>query len=539
MQWLRPKSLSGLMLLGLALLALPLLGAIITAALQIRTLATTGQKIVIEGVTAARASQQLFSEISSLERTARLYQVLNDSKLLDSYKLEDQALSSTRIQLYGPATPATRETLEQLAVVQHEIRVSVLSTPPAPSSSGTESTGATGTSGSAGATGGSGGSAAAAGGASSSKAGAGGTPSAAATAALARKFSRLSALVDEVAKESNAQIDNELAALKQQTERARVRLFWQAALLLPLTLIAIYTLTLLVGRPLRQIDRAISELGHAHLSNEIAVAGPHDLQRLGKQLEWLRLRLLELAQERNRFLRHMSHELKTPLANIREGTELLMDGAVGELDPNQREVAAILRDNGIKLQRMIENLLSFSAWQTSSVGLEPSEFRLRPVVKQVLENQQLTLLSQRVRLDVQVEDVTLVADRGKIRLILENLVSNAVKYSPKGGTIHISARADSPDLVMDVADNGPGIPKEDREHVFEAFYTGRAARTTSVKGTGIGLSVVLEFVAAHGGTVEIVDGEFPGAHFRIRMPISVTRGGQPADEQRGTQAHAA
>src|SRR5207302_371332 len=174
--------------------------------------------------------------------------------------------------------------------------------------------------------------------------------------------------------------------------------------------------------------------------------------------------------------RHISHELKTPLANIREGTELLMDGAVGELDSNQREVTAILRENGIKLQRMIENLLSFSAWQTSSVGLEATEFRLRPLVKQVLENQQLTLLSQRVRLDVRVEDVTLVADRGKIRLILENLVSNAVKYSPKGGTIHLRARAAGAQLVLDVADSGPGIPREDREHVFEAFYTGRAAR---------------------------------------------------------------
>ena len=128
----------------------------------------------------------------------------------------------------------------------------------------------------------------------------------------------------------------------------------------------------------------------------------------------------------------MSHELKTPLANIREGTELLMDGAVGELDSNQREVTGILRENGIKLQRLIENLLSFSAWQTNSIGLETSEFRLRPLVKQVLENQQLTLLSQRVRLDVKIEDVTLVADRGKLRLILENLLSNAIKYSPEG-----------------------------------------------------------------------------------------------------------
>ena len=144
--------------------------------------------------------------------------------------------------------------------------------------------------------------------------------------------------------------------------------------------------------------------------------------------------------------------------------------------------------------------------------------RLRPVVKQVLENQQLTLLSQRVRLDVRIEDVTLIADRSKVRLILENLVSNAVKYSPKGGTIHLRARTAAEMLELDVADSGPGIPVEDRAHVFEAFYTGRASKSSAVKGTGIGLSVVLEFVSAHGGTVQIIDGEFPGAHFRIRMP---------------------
>jgi two-component system, NtrC family, sensor histidine kinase GlrK len=496
MQWVRPKSLSGLMLFGLGLLALPLLVAILTAALQIRTLATTGQKIVIEGVTAARASQQLFSQIASLERTARLYDVLNDTKLLDSYKEEDETFSATRAKLYINATAAARQTLLQLAAVQQSIRAAVLTTPP--------NTAATN------------------------------------TASLTRQFSTLSALVDKVAEQSNEQIDAEVASLQSQTDRARKRLFWEAAGLLPVTLIEIITLTLVVGRPLRQIDRAINEIGHGSISHPISVKGPHDLERLGAQLEWLRLRLLEVAQERNRFLRHMSHELKTPLANIREGTELLMDGAVGELDPAQREVTAILRDNGIKLQRMIENLLSFSAWQTSSVGLETTEFRLRPVVKQVLENQQLTLLSQRVRLDVQVEDVTLVADRGKIRLILENLVSNAVKYSPKGGTIHIKAATAASSLVIDVADNGPGIPKEDRDHVFEAFYTGRAAKSRAVKGTGIGLSVVLEFVAAHGGTVEILDGEYPGAHFRIRMPSSLARSGRPGDSpQRRTEAHAA
>jgi two-component system sensor histidine kinase GlrK len=143
-----------------------------------------------------------------------------------------------------------------------------------------------------------------------------------------------------------------------------------------------------------------------------------------------------------------------------------------------------------------------------------------------------------VRLDVRVEDITLVADRGKIRLILENLVSNAVKYSPKGGTIHVRARAAGGQLILDVADNGPGIPPEDRGHIFDAFYTGRAARTSAVKGTGIGLSVVLEFVSAHHGTVEIVDGEFPGAHFRITMPISATSGDEPVSSPTKAKAHA-
>src|SRR6201995_2749733 len=113
MHWARPKSLSGLMLLGLALIAVPLLVAVLTAALQIRALADTGQKIVVEGVTAARASQELFSQISSLERTARLYEVLNDSNLLELYRKQDARLSSTRLQLEHQAAPA-RKTLAEL-----------------------------------------------------------------------------------------------------------------------------------------------------------------------------------------------------------------------------------------------------------------------------------------------------------------------------------------------------------------------------------------------------------------------------------------
>ena len=474
MRFFWPKSLSGLMMLGVAVIAVPLLVAISNAALQIQQLADSSRTVASDGIGSARASEDLMSEILLLERATRLYQVLADPKLLDVYREHDAQLTASRVQLAHQLRSAEASTaLTQLGALQRSISAEVFA---ASANSGT-------------------------------------------VGVTLPQFAQMSTLAQRIAVQSKAEIDAQIAGIQRRTGESQRLLLWQSGLLLPLAVFAILVLTFGVGRPLRQVDRAINELGAGNLSHPISVSGPKDIERLGRQLEWLRSRLLDFAAERNRFLRHMSHELKTPLANIREGTELLMDGAVGELDANQREVTGILRENGLKLQRLIENLLSFSAWQTSSVGLETSEFRLRPLVKQVLENQQLTLLGQRVRLEVKIEDVTLSADRGKLRLILDNLLSNAIKYSPKGGAIYLSAQADGDQLLMDVADTGPGIPYDERAHIFEAFYTGKAARGTSVKGTGIGLSVVLEFVAAHGGTVQIVDGQFPGAHFRITMPL--------------------
>ncbi len=477
MRWFRPKSLSSLMWLGLALAALPLVVAVLNAAVQMRQLASASEQLVLRGVEATRSSQLLLGSIASLERTARLHQVLGERKLLDAYAQTDDRLTATRIalgrQLVGADAAARLAALEKLQI---GLRAGVMGTPV-------------------------------------------GTP---AYESLLGNFDRLGEVAGRLAESGNRQLDSELNELRSKAETARKRLFQLSALLVPLTLAAVLVVTYWIGRPLRQIDRAISELGRGTFSHPIGVSGPLDLERLGRQLEWLRLRLLDFAQERNRFLRHMSHELKTPLANIREGTDLLMDGAVGELQGGQREVTAILRENGIKLQRLIENLLSFSAWQSQSLGLELSEFRARPLIKQVLENQQLTLLSQRVRLDVRVDDVTLYADRGKLRLIMENLLSNAIKYSPRGGTITVRAGAENADFVLDVADSGQGIPEEDRARIFDAFYTGKPS-SSSVKGTGIGLSVVMEFVSVHGGSVQIIDGEFEGAHFRVRMPLRCTR----------------
>lgn len=481
------------MLLGLAVISVPLVLAVFNAAVQMRKLTTASQQLVVQSVQTTRLSQDMFAAIAAVERTTRLYEVLADPKLLAVFEQNDRRLTTAREQLAVLlAVPEVASGAAQIATLQEAIRRGFA-------------------------------------------AGVGSTAFAGNLAAVER-ISTVSAHISAIA---SAQIDAELQSLAAQGRDARTQLFWQAAVLALITLVALLALAIAIVRPVRQIDRAISELGRGTFSRAVSVSGPADLQRLGRQLEWLRLRLLELAEDRNRFLRHMSHELKTPLANIREGTELLMDGAVGELDSNQREVMVILRDNGLRLQRLIENLLSFSAWQTQSSGLELSEIRVRAVIKQVLENQQLTLLSQRVRLDVKVDDVSLYADRGKLRLIIDNLLSNAIKYSPKGGTIHLHAKAEGDSFVLQIADGGKGIAAEDRARIFDAFYTGGAPQTGHVRGTGIGLSVVLEFVAAHGGTIEILDGVYPGAHFRVRMPLRYAAMAGVRAPQRSIRSHAA
>ncbi|MEO8315370.1 MAG: HAMP domain-containing sensor histidine kinase [Pseudomonadota bacterium] len=493
---LRPRSLSALVLLGLAIFVLPLVGALVTAGLQMRQLAATSEHIVATGMVATRLTHRLFAETTQLERQLQFYAIVQDPPAVPKYEGRHEAIAGIAKKLDAVLqSNDARQALKEFARLHAKVGVQSLVALRAQDDA----------------------------------------------EPLKGNFAGMYQALDLVSDGNAAQVDAEMAALRTRTQRVQTLLTWGSILLLPLTAMAILLFSLRVGRPLRQIDRAISELGSGALHRPIAIRGPADLEKLGRQAEWLRLRLIELAHERSRFLRHMSHELKTPLANIREGTELLMDGAVGELQAGQREVTGILRENGLRLQRMIENLLSFSAWQTSSVGLEITEFRLRPLLKQIIENQQLALLSQRVRLDVNVEDVSIAADRGKLRLIVENLLSNAIKYTPRSGTIHIRARADNCDLVLEVADSGPGIPPEERKQVFEAFYTGKAP-AGHIKGTGIGLSVVMEFVNAHGGKIEIVEGQWQGAHFRIRMPLKSTTtetangtGQVPA----GKQAHAA
>ena len=470
---IRPQSLSGLLSAALLLIVLPLTAALVYGGVQLRNLSRTSDVLVRDSITLTQHTQVLFQDIVAMERAASLYAVLNDRRVAKSFESNYAAFNRT---------------LQKLADYVPETDINGVR----------------------------------AAGAATASLVRGGTPRELSSSVVSR-FEVLSIEANRLAQRTRLGIDGRLKQVETKASATQQGLLWALMGLVPAALAIAGIFWFYVLRPLRAIDRAISDLGRGAFSHAIAIRGPADLAALGRQLEWLRTRLLDIALERNRFLRHMSHELKTPLANIREGTDLLLDGAVGPIDENQREVASILRENALRLQQLIENLLSYSAWKSRASSVELTSFRLSSLVGTVIDSQRLAMAARNLTLDLHVADLHLVADRAKLKLVLENLLSNALKFTPRGGTIHVHAYPDGASTIVDFADTGPGIAPEDRDKVFDAFYSGNAPQGGPLKGTGIGLSVVREFVEAHGGTVDIVTGEYPGAHLRIRLPAAARR----------------
>ena len=470
----RPRSLNGLILVGFGFVVLPLLLAVIWTLVSLDRVAAQSERLVSTGISATESNRRLVEQLGSLERVALQYQVLRNP---ESLQLMRDDLAALQAQLLDMAPVVEEAGATALAATVGSSAFSIVAALARADITDEQ------------------------------------------LAATIGEFGPLEDRVEQLTTILSAYVDTELARMQETARDAQRVSAWQIAALVPGTIALVLIFTFLVARPISQIDRAIHQLGQSGFSKPIEIKGPTDLERLGRQLEWLRVRLLELAQEKNKFLRHMSHELKTPLANIREGTELPLDGSVGELEPSQREVADILRTNGLKLQQLIENLLSFSAWQTKSEVLTLVEFPLRAQVISVAKAQRLALKAAHIQLKLDVDDITVNADQDKIRTVIDNLLSNAIKFTPRDGLITIRANRTPTSFVLEFGDTGPGVPDEEGPHIFDAFFQGRREQGGQVAGTGIGLSVVRECVQAHDGTLELVNSdEFPGAHFRIEIP---------------------
>ena len=208
---------------------------------------------------------------------------------------------------------------------------------------------------------------------------------------------------------------------------------------------------------------------------------------------------------------------------MREGAELLRDNVGGKLSPEQREIVRIVRENTLSLQKLIEDLLAYH--QTRA--LEPAT--LGPVVaaprwsRRVLREQKLAALARMITFD------DAAAARGRrrrrrasIRTIVDNLVSNAIKYSPRSGAIALALGVDGGFAVLDVVDHGPGIAPERARADLRSFYQGTAPLDGRVKGSGLGLAIAREYALAHGGRIEVLRSRRRRAR-RALSPLAAAR----------------
>jgi len=336
---------------------------------------------------------------------------------------------------------------------------------------------------------------------------------------MAMQFRDLDALNTNIAQQVQFMIETQNNALAERIETARRRLMRLVVAASALAVSLALAFGIWLARPFKRLERAIVGLGENRLDVPIDIPGPTDVRRVSQQLEWLRLRLTELDADKARFLRHVSHELKTPLAALREGVSLLEDGVTGALNPAQREVTQILQQNTVALQSQIEALLRFNAAAFEARQLRRERTPLLPLIEEQIEAQRLQWQAGGLTVRAEGEPISVVVDPVKLGTALANLLSNAIRFSARGGTISFVVSSTPDTARIDIGDAGPGVAEADRDRIFEPFFRGERQPQHSVKGTGIGLSIVQEYIAAHGGRITLLP-EGPGARFRIELPRS-------------------
>jgi signal transduction histidine kinase len=235
-------------------------------------------------------------------------------------------------------------------------------------------------------------------------------------------------------------------------------------------------------------------------------------------------RLRELDQMKDEFIALVSHDLRTPLTSIRGYIELLLEGLGGELTDEQRRWMDVIDRNSSRLLRLVADLLFIAQLDAGKVALEPGEVRLEDVAAETVEAVLPTAQLRKVDLQIDVRSsASIEGDRARLGQLLDNLVSNALKFTPPGGRVEVRVGATVDGAWLEVADSGMGIAEEEQQHLFERFFRTASASSAAIQGTGLGLAIAQAIVHAHGGTIAVDSTEGVGTTFRIELPNRTPR----------------
>lgn len=470
---MKSRSILQLIITGFTLVFVPLIAVVVTAVIQVDHLAKRNQNAVLDAEMASQQSYALSEHSTTMERSLVQFYVIGEKSFYDTYLFRRDEFHNSAKQLrILKLGPELQNNLTELIAYEQEIhkRWGV-------NAQKQENT----------------------------------DPS------LNTSYVILNEKVNNILIESRKLIQIEANNGIQAAQNLQRLLLVLAVAAIPISIILAIVFAFLITRSIKKLDHAIRDLGAGEFNKPIAINGPNDLTELGVRLDWLRKRICALEDQKVNFLRHISHELKTPLTAIREASELLNEQDEYRITEEQ-EIIQIIHSSSLKLQLLIEDLLQFGKNENLFKPLSKNPIFLPNLIKAVIKDYSLPLSKKKIKLSTQLENVTLHADRERLKVVINNLISNAVRYSPNAGEIHVNLSKNLKQLILDIENSSPAINHVDQARVFEPFYRGKSLETGPVKGTGLGLSIVKEHIEAHQGSIEIINGKL-GALLRVCLPL--------------------
>jgi two-component system sensor histidine kinase BaeS len=276
-----------------------------------------------------------------------------------------------------------------------------------------------------------------------------------------------------------------------------------------LVLLATIAVTVLVGRRLVRPLRTLADAAERHVP--APVAGRDEIGRLARALNDSAHRREQADEQRRTMVSDVAHELRTPLANIRTWLEAAQDN----LAPTDAQLLTLLHEEALQLQHIIDDLGDLAAADAGTLRIHPEPVHLRDVLTQVVDSHQGSAHRAGATLTADITgDPVVTADQARLRQVVGNLVSNAIRHTPPGGSVTVAADR----TTISVRDTGTGIAATDLPKIFDRFWRADQSRSRATGGSGLGLAITRQLVEAHGGTIDVVSEPDRGTLFTIRLP---------------------
>ena len=340
-------------------------------------------------------------------------------------------------------------------------------------------------------------------------------------------ISRLQASLEQVEEMSRAlgtasqdAMTTELRAVERDARNTELVALTAATIaLLLMVLLSAHLVRTIVG-PIGRLADGTRQVSAGRFDHRLDASGEDELARVARDFNAMAARLGELDRLKREFVANVSHDLKTPLSSMEETIAAMLDGMAGPLSDGQRRLLELNLESNRRLAAMLSKLLDLSRIEAR---LEPTRevIDLRQVAGRLAEQAMASAAGPRVVVEDQGPPWTVSGDQHALGQVIANVVENAIKFSPPGGTVVVRGTTSRGAVVLSVADEGPGIPDAEKERIFERFYQTAAGRAVRSRGAGLGLAICREIVSAHGGRIWVEDNAPRGSVFRIKLSAAV------------------